>query len=242
MKICIISNGNAFDKRNWSGTPYNIASRMAEYPNVEVISLNVKEELPHSFYKLFCRTAGKVFLIKGSPRDPLVYKHDAEVLQKKMNEIAADFYLFCAEYCLSPQRSDAKYYNYIDATMRPLLEADPRKKIGIQFFLKGYEKNEKECYRLLDGAFTMNEWSRESIHYLYGFPKERSYNVGFGINTSFYDGDKDYSDPHLLIVLRKGTEYYKGLDLLLESFQLVKKKIPDIRLSVVGTDYRRVGG
>lgn len=242
MKICIISNGDAFDKRNWSGTPYNIAIRMKNYPNVDVVSLNIKNEIPNLFYKILCKIVGKKFLIKGSPRDPLVYKRDSAILQKKMNSIDADFYLFCAEYCMASFRSNAKYYNYVDATMRPLLEADSKKKIGIEFFLKGYEKNEIKCYRLLDGSFTMNEWSRESINSLYGFPKEKLYNIGFGINTSLYDGDKDYSDPHLLIVLREGTEYYKGLDLLLEAFELVKKKIFNVRLSVVGTNYKHVGG
>ncbi len=242
MKICIVSAGDAFDKKNWSGTPYNIASRLAGYPDVEVVSLSTRKELPHPFYKLLQKTLGKIFLIKGSPRDPLLYGHDSAVLQDKMNAIGADFYLFCAEYCLSPQRTDAKYYSYVDATMRPLLEADPRKKIGMEFFLRGYEVNEKACYSLMDGVFTMNEWSRESIHQLYGYPKKNMYNIGFGVNVAYYEGKKDYSDPHLLTVLRKGTEYYKGLDLLLEAFRIVRKKRPDIKLSVVGTEYKNIGG
>ena len=64
MKICIISNGDAFDKRNWSGTPYNIAIRMKNYPNVDVVSLNIKNEIPNLFYKILCKIVGKKFLIR----------------------------------------------------------------------------------------------------------------------------------------------------------------------------------
>ena len=39
----------------------------------------------------------------------------------------------------------------------------------------------------------------------------------------------------LLIVLRKGTEKYKGLLLLLEAFKVLKKKRPNAKLAVVGT-------
>ncbi len=235
MKICVIANGDPFDKGTWSRTPYNIVSRLEKYPNVQVVPFNIKKELPLRAYKLFCRFWGKVFLIKGSPRDPLVYKRASAILQKKLNMVGADIYLFCAEYCLSAQKTDAKYYNYVDATMRPLIEANIKQKAGSQFFLKRYEVNEKECYRLLDGSFTMNEWVGKSTADLYGFSKEKSYNVGFGVNCIYYDGEKNYDDPHLLIVLRRRTEQRKGLDFLLEAFEIAKQKIPNLRLSVVGT-------
>ena len=245
MKICIVSNGDAFDEKNWSGTPFNLASRFEKYDNVEVISLNLRETVSHPVYRFLQKTIGKIILIKGSPRDPLVFKHDAKIIQEQMDALQADIYLFCAEYCLAQNVFDNKapfYYNYVDATMRPLIEADPKRKMGIELFLKKYEENERVCYGLLNGCFTMNEWTRNSIHQMYGFPKEKIYNVGFGINTNYYMGDKDYKTPHLLIVLRKGTEYYKGLDLVLEAFVDARKSIPELKLSVVGTEYEQIEG
>lgn len=44
----------------------------------------------------------------------------------------------------------------------------------------------------------------------------------------------------LLIVLRKGTERYKGLDLLLEAFRIVHQEDPAVQLSVVGSDMGKI--
>lgn len=244
MKICIVSNGEATDPKNWSGTPYNIAARLKEYNDIEVCSLNLKKLIKHPIYDLFRRTIGKFVFLKGSPRDPMLYLHDSKIIAEKLQEIGADINLYCAEYCVrGGAKTDAqKNYAYVDATLRPLLEADPKKKLGTNIFLSGYEKNERACYALLDGVFTMNEWTIESAQKLYGAEKSKFTNVGFGINASYYLEEKSYADNHLLIILRKGTEYYKGLDLLLEAFVIAQKKVPDLRLSVVGTDYKQVEG
>ena len=45
-----------------------------------------------------------------------------------------------------------------------------------------------------------------------------------GVNLEPYYGEKNYDDNLLLIVLRKGTEYYKGLLLLIDAFDIVKGK------------------
>jgi glycosyltransferase involved in cell wall biosynthesis len=67
-------------------------------------------------------------------------------------------------------------------------------------------------------------------------------NVGFGINAQFYEEEKDYNNHLMLIVLRKGTEYVKGLYLLLDAFEKLKKRIPDAQLAVVGTECRAING
>lgn len=47
---------------------------------------------------------------------------------------------------------------------------------------------------------------------------------------------ENYDDNLLLIVLRKGTEYYKGLLLLIDAFDIVKEKVSNAKLAIVGTD------
>lgn len=242
MKICIITNGDAYDKKTWSGTPYNLVTRLEKYEDISVVTLNLTTIIKHPFYNLLKKTFGKIFYIKGSTRDPLVFKSDAKKIQKILDNIAADINIFAPEYCLCRRKENTLYYTYVDTTERPLLEADNKKKLGIQMFLKQYEKNEIACYDLLDGAFTQNEWSKESISKLYKQDKSKLYNVGFGINTDFFNGEKDYNDNHLLIILRKGTEHLKGLDLLLEAFKIAKTRIPNLKLSVVGTDYTKIDG
>lgn len=57
-----------------------------------------------------------------------------------------------------------------------------------------------------------------------------------GVNLEPYYGEKNYDDNLLLIVLRKGTEYYKGLLLLIDAFDIVKEKVSNAKLAIVGTD------
>jgi glycosyltransferase involved in cell wall biosynthesis len=70
----------------------------------------------------------------------------------------------------------------------------------------------------------------------YGFEAKKVFNVGFGINVNPFYGDKNYDNELLLIVLRKGTEKYKGLYLLLEAFKYLRVKRPTVKLAVVGTE------
>ena len=51
-----------------------------------------------------------------------------------------------------------------------------------------------------------------------------------------------YSKDLLLIVLRKGTERLKGLNLLLEAFPIVRKSCPTAELAVVGTTGPEIEG
>ena len=122
------------------------------------------------------------------------------------------------------------------------MEADPNKKPGVELFLKAYEKNERFCYTKMDGCFAQNDWCMHAINERYHYPLERIINVGFGINASYYTGEKDYANPHLLIILRKGTEHIKGLDFLLEAFKIAKQTRTDLRISVVGTEYTSMDG
>ena len=210
--------------------------------NIEIISLNLKEIIKHPVYKLYKKFVGKVFYKRGSMRDKEVYIHDAERIKKCLEKIGADINIFFGEHCLYTRLDNQLCYAYIDATLRPILEAEKIRRFGIESFLRKYEKNDKKSYDLLDGVFTMNEWSRESVNKLYGKDLSKIYNIKCGINVDFYEGIKNYNNHHLLIILRKKTEHLKGLDLLLDAFKIAKKRINDLKLSVVGTEYKKVDG
>lgn len=154
-----------------------------------------------------------------------------------------DALLFTGEHCLDhPLPWNMKSYAYIDRALGPLIRMKADCQPGVERYLRKYEKNDKLSLSCLNACFTANEWSRKYIIDNYGLPKEKIINVGIGINVPLYLGEKDYSNPDILIVLRKGTEKYKGLDLLLEAFKLAQKRMPDLTLHVVGTDYEKVSG
>lgn len=243
MKICMIANGDARDKATWSGTAWNLFSRWEKEPGVEIVTVDlnklIREKLHYKIYNLYCRIVGKLCLIKNSPRDPFVYEIESKIVCEELTKINADVNIFIAEHCLNEKYlpiNNSKNYLYVDATLTPLYRADDTKKAFDDWFLKKYEANEKKCFKCFDKIFSMNDWCKKSITELYDIDENKILNVGFGINTSYYEGTKDYTNHHLLIVLRKGSEHIKGFPLLLKGFKLFKKEFPDAVLSVVGTD------
>lgn len=239
MKLALVITGEVDDKRLWSGIVYNLTEALKRNGNVEIIPINLKNLLKRSVPQ---RVLSKVIYIRNSTRDPWRYYHDSTRIETAIRETKADICLFVPEFCLRKWDGKIKCYTYTDAILQPLLEANPPRRLWWKQFMKRYDANEKICLEKMEGIFTLNEWSKECMSSFYGIEHEKIHNIGFGINTPFYTGVKDYSKKKLLIVLRKGTEYYKGLDLLLEAFQLIHLKDPEISLSVVGTEYKPMEG
>lgn len=240
MKICVVSQGDAYDKKNWSGTTLAITLAL-EKRGVEIVYLNLNKVCGHPIAFLLYRIISKISLNKlkfyPDAKDPLFFKKNILKINTAINNTNADVCLFIAETSI-PLKSDKNYYCYIDACFPYTLKASNKKYI----FHNQYRLNTYICCQSMDGFFTMNEWSAKSTCETYDYPKNQIQNVGFGINTNFYYGKKDYCNQELMIVLRKKLEYIKGLDLLLDAFEIAKNKINGLRLSVVGTTGRKIEG
>lgn len=130
----------------------------------------------------------------------------------------------------------SKYAYYTDIYLADVLPFYKQKKRGADWFIKRYNRNLKEQYDRCNLIFTQNEWTRKSIIEKLNIPANKVKNVHFGVNLIPYNGPKNYNRNLLLIVLRKGLEEYKGLYLLLDAFRILKKRISNIELAVVGTD------
>ena len=147
------------------------------------------------------------------------------------------------EQCIKHrQRVNGKLYAYLDRVVGVMAEYDEDKRLGKKWYLKHYLENDKKSLSSMDHIFTQNDWSRNELIEKYGIPDDKVSNVGFGINLLGYQGEKNYDNHEMLIVLREGTEHYKGLDLLLGAFEIAKAKFPDLKLNVVGTNYKEIPG
>lgn len=83
-------------------------------------------------------------------------------------------------------------------------------------------------------VFPIGEHVRANLIAQYGLPSAKITAVGTGCgDIEPYFGPKDYSTGHLLIVA-KVRPRDKGLFLLLEAFELVLQKKPNLRLVVIG--------
>ena len=235
MNILLTAFGDPDNPKTWSKTPYAIKEVLRKDNVVETFDMS---KLKTSGISLFQKFLGKM-RIAGShlTRSPFVYKFYSNGLEKVLAETKMDVVLFAAEHCLGTNKKrKVKCYEYIDCLLRPIYDVDPSTNIIQKLTLPLYERNDKKSFQEMDMIFTLTEWVRTKIIRDYGISPEKVKNVGFGVNLKPYYGSKDYEQNRLLIVLRKGMEYRKGLPLLLEAFKIIKATIPNATLDIVGTE------
>ena len=239
MKIALFAWGAEGDTKVWSGTPSTL-NHLFKEKGFETIHIDMSSMLSVWHYRL--RTLMKKLGFDGLEKLPIIFQRLSRCVSKIDETVEDDTsLLFVSSNAINkPFKEMHHAYIYVDAVARPRQEFSPKpsfpKSIVQEFGLKLYEKYDKRSYSFATKIFTQNEWSRKYIVEEYGLPEEKVINVGFGVNLTFYKEEKDYTRNLLLIVLRKGLEEPKGLNLLLPAFRIAKQTIKDLELAVVGTD------
>lgn len=210
-------------------------------PDLTVASSNVNG------WRLFKKLAFLVFhrweFVVGGTHDPWMNFLYELRMKHLVRRSEADWILsVCDNFAPDGLPRDKKYAFYVDCCLFEYF----RYLAGNPWWRSRYEKfyldKERKYHRNADLVFTQNEWTRRCLIDHRVIAPEKVFNVGFGVNLKPFAGEKDYAREELLIVLRRGTEHYKGLDLLLDAFELLKKRRPQATLSVVGTTARPVEG
>ena len=245
MKLCIITQENAREPKTWSGTPKTIIE-YCEKQSIEICNLSFIGKIHHfGFGKIKAIIDKYIYCYSSSFRDPfpLWYAMNANFFENEMAKYKVDGYIFMGEQCLKDKANiNGKTYVYMDRMINIIAQYDEDKRKCKNWYIKNYMKNDKKSLSCMDHIFTQNDWSRNEIISKYGIPESKVTNIGVGVNLQGYEGIKQYDNHKILIVLRKGTEHYKGLDFLLEAFIIARKAIPDLSLHVVGTEYKKMDG
>ena len=105
--------------------------------------------------------------------------------------------------------------------------------------MAAFEQAERESLRGLSHVFTFGAYVRDNLIAHYGLPADRVTAVGSGMGAiEPYDGPKSYDRPALLFVA-KHLFQAKGGVLLLEAFELARRRRPDLTLTIVGDERSR---
>lgn len=94
-------------------------------------------------------------------------------------------------------------------------------------------KTQRLVYDNCDGIFVPSAWTKNSIIEDYGQCPDKVHVVGLGANLPSveFEGKTDFL-PNIVFV---GRDWHrKGGELLVEAFRIVRKEIPEARLSIVG--------
>ena len=105
--------------------------------------------------------------------------------------------------------------------------------------MAAFEQAERESLRSLSHVFTFGAYVRDNLIAHYGLPPDRVTAVGSGMGAiEPYAGPKSYDRPALLFVA-KHLFQAKGGVLLLEAFELARRRQPDLTLTIVGDERSR---
>jgi glycosyltransferase involved in cell wall biosynthesis len=105
--------------------------------------------------------------------------------------------------------------------------------------LRAFEEAERESLAGVEHVFTFGAYVRDNLITHYGLPPDHVTAVGSGMGAiEPYTGAKDYRRPRLLFVA-KHLFQAKGGTLLLEAFELARRRRDDLQLAIVGDERSR---
>lgn len=105
--------------------------------------------------------------------------------------------------------------------------------------MAAFEEAERQSLSGLAHVFTFGAYVRDNLIAHYGLAAERVTAVGSGMGAiEPYDGPKSYDKPSLLFVA-KHLFQAKGGVLLLEAFELARRRRSDLTLTIVGDERSR---
>lgn len=103
-----------------------------------------------------------------------------------------------------------------------------------QSYIQRTMQYERDLYSRIDLIFTMSKWLADTFYQDFGIQADKVFPIGAGINLARVRDieNKSYEAPRLLFV---GKDFKrKGGDVLLEAFQIVRKEVNDVELTIIG--------
>jgi glycosyltransferase involved in cell wall biosynthesis len=91
---------------------------------------------------------------------------------------------------------------------------------------------QKSIFRNCEAIFVSSDWTKNSIVGDYGIAESKVYVVLFGASLESRCDEKKAVKPSIIFVGRDWER--KGGPILLDAFQIVRKKLPDVTLTIVG--------
>ncbi len=246
-KIILSCFGDPRNPRTWSGTPHALYTGLSEANLLkDTIDYSIEKNIKYLLPEMAGKIAENFFYRRSDTRDFFTsgsYEKNLLSHFKRKGVTSEDILFHICEYCVPPQLAGkVKNVAYVDATLKGVMEFGLNTKPLLKKYMNWYNEKNVSYLERLDYIFTMNEWSRQSLIKDYSINGNKIKNIGFGVNLQPYFGTKDYTNKEMLIVLKRGWEKLKGLDLLLEAFDIVKRKDEDVKLHVVGTTYKQQAG
>lgn len=241
MDILLSAFGDPNNPKVWSKTPFAMKEVLEKENRVKTLDIS---QFRSFWFKVIHKILWHIGIAEAYlTRVPLLYPIYATKIEKAISKSNCDVVIFAAEDCLRNKfNGKIRCYQYQDSHSRAIYRYNDSISFIRKWTLPLYERNDKKSLSRMSLIFTFSDWVRDCLINDYHLSPDKIKKVGFGVNLEPLMEEKDYSQNRLLIVLRKGAEKRKGLLLLLDAFKIVKQKVPDATLDVVGTEGEMIPG
>jgi glycosyltransferase involved in cell wall biosynthesis len=235
--------GHPRDPRSWSGAPANLANAL------EKLGVAVEAIRPRMGRLAKLRVAACDMLSGlGRPlsgeqilRSPRSRRRLGAQVAEAALRLGARHVLHTGTFDLPAPNTGGlvKHYLYCDHSWALARRHHPHAARLGRRALSAFEKAERESLAGLAHVFTFGAYVRDNLICHYGLAPEKVTTVGSGMGAiEPYDGPKAYDQPKLMFVA-KHLFQAKGGALLLEAFEIARKRRPDLVLTIVGDERSR---
>lgn len=239
QKLVVMYSENRKNPTNtWSGTSYSLRQALAK--NVEIIFIDLHEGKILRLLDLLSVKVGKKH--RSYVFGPL---HDI-LLQMKANYLLRQYKNIPVLEIANEVKIRSPYYLYQDLSLVVLPEIQGKLKEkgilscgGLRMELSDKELErkievQKAIYFSATNSFFMGKWVEEKMKKIYPEISDRFLAAGGGINREFVGKSNSYSLKEK-IILFVGIDFdRKGGAIVLEAFKILKKKMSNVKLVIVG--------
>jgi len=234
--------GDPRDMRSWSGAPANLANALEK---LGVVVDGIRPRMSR-MAKLGVAAAN---MIAGHGR-PLNSEHILRSMRSRRRlgeQVVAEARRLGARHVLhtgtfdlpTPDGDGAQHYLYCDHSWALARTHHLHSKRYSGKAMAAFEEAERQSLRGLAHVFTFGAYVRDNLIAHYGLSPDRVTTVGSGMGAiERYDGPKSYDEPRLMFVAKHLFQAKGGL-LLLEAFELARRRRPDLALTIVGDERSR---
>jgi glycogen synthase len=202
---------------------------------IEWFEKKLVKQLIKSFYTIrtFSRSRANSLFEKNEKAFILKSQHSEHQISQLEKTPDYVFHIF-GTYSPFWKRSDIPYAVYLDYTMALAEKAwTPWATFSSQKEQEAWFKQETQLYERSHHLFTMTDLVKNSLIRDYGIDEQKITTIGVAsLFRDSYKGIKNFGTQRILF---NGSDFErKGGDIVLKAFDLVKKKLPNASLTVIG--------
>ncbi|MBB2183540.1 glycosyltransferase family 4 protein [Lachnospiraceae bacterium MD1] len=223
MKLSYVCTWNKIKELTWSGTTFYLMKAMEKY--FDLTNYDIQMDYPNGTIVNHNSSLGRAILsrkakkiLKESDANIVFQIDDYVIMEDKINCIYQDLSIDSILYHSKYKRDIFLHSNFEEVD---------------EELLENRNKWQKQFLDKVDFVFTMSEWLAENLIHYTKLPPKKIHVVGAGVNIDVSKVNYSHKVGNKILFIGRDFER-KGGVLTIEAFMLLKERMPEAELFIVG--------